>query len=198
MCAIQADTTTEKEEEGVTVGLVEVDSSEFVPPRQLSLAVHKEHFRKMAMGNPSGPRPSGEVKPLYQLNLQDCRDIRDVINSFNVTKNEAVLACCLNLDEQEGQGLLAADLLGIELVRGEEVPNEAHKVGLQIDTLLRDTKEADEKLKSAVRQCRTRARKGTDVEKKLTAIEFKLKHDREDLWAGAHYAPPMSERCRTE
>ena len=83
------------------------------------------------------------------------------------------------------RGFLAADILGVVLLRGDEVPNEGHKIGLQIDDFLRQAKEEDDKLKGAARTAKSKARSkagGEALEKKLLARDLKLKSDREALW----------------
>ena len=144
-----------------------------------------DRFKKMVCGPAGGPHVSTDAKAVDQLNLQDLKDIRDAVASLNVVTNPAVLACCERLDDQEGRGLLAAHLLGVELVRGEEVPNEAHKVGLQIDGLLKDAKVADDRLRSAARTRKSKERGKEQapeiLEKKLLAMDEKLAADRKAL-----------------
>ena len=88
-----------------------------------------ERFTKMVTGVEGGPRPSGDAEILKQLNLQDLKDLNQAVLALRVTKNPAVLEACLNLDEREGRGFLAADMLGVELLPGCEAPTEGHAIG---------------------------------------------------------------------
>jgi hypothetical protein len=53
------------------------------------------------------------------------------------------------LDEREGLGFLAADMLGIELLPSAVAPTEGHKLGKQVEDMLRESKEADDRLRGA-------------------------------------------------
>ena len=115
-------------------------------PGQLGVPKIKETFSKMVTHVEDGPKPSGNGKAVDQLTLQDLKDINIGVAAFNVTTNDAIQqACPTGLDDQEGRGFVGADLLGAELVPTHVAPTEAHKVGLQIDDLLREAKEADER-----------------------------------------------------
>mmetsp|Transcript_45903 Transcript_45903/g.103403 ORF Transcript_45903/g.103403 Transcript_45903/m.103403 type:complete len:178 (-) Transcript_45903:897-1430(-) len=129
--------SNQKEEQGVTS---EVSDASFCPPRQMSPSDLQPRFLKKFRCAADGLQCSGEDLLVKDLNLQDCRDIRDAVTASKVTTNPIVIACCGNFDEQEGRGFLAANILGVVLLRGDEVPNEGHKIGLQIDDFLRQAK----------------------------------------------------------
>ena len=147
----------------------------------------------------NGPQPSGDGKATKELTLQDCREVRDAVAALKVTTNPAVQASCGKLDEQEGRGVLAADLLGVPLIHGDEVPNEMHKVGLQIDDLLKNAKEREDKLRQSARTARSRKRgklEGEALEKAIAYIDLKLAEDRKALWASP--APLVLPQGRVE
>jgi hypothetical protein len=89
------------------------------------------------------------------------------------------------LDDREGRGFLAADVLGVELVRRSVAPTKAHKVAKQVDTLLTEAKVADERLRAAAKTRRVKARDKarsnkiteTELEGKLVASDLKFKAD---------------------
>ena len=90
-------------------------------------------------------------------------------------------AACGSLDDQEGRGWLGADVLGVTLVHSYEAPTEAHKVGLQIDTILSEAKPVVERMKGAARKRKTDARKKglgeQELADKVKAIDDKLARD---------------------
>jgi hypothetical protein len=78
---------------------------------QLGVPAFTEHFTKMVTVA-GGPVPSGDVQLIPKLNLRDCLDIRVAVAALNIQSNAAVQQCCQELDDQEGRGLLAADVMG--------------------------------------------------------------------------------------
>ena len=116
-----------------------------------------------------------------QLNIQDCRDIRDAVANLKIGKNAAVREACGDLDDQEGRGWLGADTLGVTLVHTYEAPTEAHRVGTQIDNVLTAAKAHVDRLKGAARKRKTDQRKkelvAEELAVKLTAIDEKLARD---------------------
>jgi hypothetical protein len=108
-----ADVRVEEEGEGVTSEAAEPAIS---TPGQMGVPLLTEKLTKMITGVQNGPVASGDGRAVVQLNIQDCRDIRDAAAKLKISKNAAVQAACGNLDDQEGRGWLGADTLGVTLV----------------------------------------------------------------------------------
>jgi hypothetical protein len=161
------------------------------PPGQLGIQKLTEKFTKMVTGAEGGPWPSGDGQVVDQLCMQDLHDLNNAVVSLKIISNAAVQRCCGVLDEREGRGFLAADLLGAELIHGSVAPTEGHEVGKQVEILLSEAKEADERLRAAAKtrraKARDKARKGTieeeEFQKKLVDSDVKFKADRAALWS---------------
>ena len=123
--------------------------------------------------------------------MQDLHDLNNAVVSLKIISNAAVQRCCGVLDEREGRGFLAAELLGAELIHGSVAPTEGHEVGKQVEILLSEAKEADERLRAAAKtrraKARDKARTGTieeeDFQEKLVDSDVKFKADRAALWS---------------
>eukprot|EP00966_Prymnesium_polylepis_P095135 2202872-Prymnesium_polylepis.1 len=175
--------SVEAEEQGVTVEAAEAASC---PPGQLGVSRLTERFGKMVTGVVGGPRPSGD-KAVESLNLQDLKDLNQVVVSFKVTTNAAVLAACANLDERESRGFLAADLHGVELLPGCEAPTEGHTLGQRVEELLAEANAADDRLRGANRTRKSKLRgksfEPAVLQEKLAASDAKFDRDRAALWS---------------
>jgi hypothetical protein len=164
--------------EGVTSS-----SSEPLPTSsgQIGVPILTERLTKMVTDVKDGPVASGDGRAVGQLDIQDCRDIRDAADKLKISNNPAVKAACGSLDDQEGRGWLGADLLGVTLLHSYEAPTEGHKVGQQIDDILSDAKKQVERLKGAARKRKTDARKkglgAAELAGKLRSIDEKLAAD---------------------
>jgi hypothetical protein len=164
--------------EGVTSS-----SSEPLPTSsgQIGVPILTERLTKMVTDVKDGPVASGDGRAVDQLNIQDCRDIRDAADKLKISNNPAVKAACGSLDDQEGRGWLGADLLGVTLLHSYEAPTEGHKVGQQIDDIMSDAKKQVERLKGAARKRKTDARKkglgAAELAGKLRSIDEKLAAD---------------------
>lgn len=148
-----------------------------------------ERFKKMVLGVVNGPVVSGDGWATSEFTFGILKTIKQVVALFNLKTNAAVHAACGPLDDQEGRAFLAADLLGIELVRnlneeGNSRANEARRLGEEIDERLQEHEKALDRLGAAARQKRSRARKGEGADEKVAAIDAKLAEDREALAAG--------------
>ena len=75
-------------------------------------------FRKMVIGITNAPLPSGDGKVVDGLTLGDLKTIKQTVALLNLKTNTAVHEACGCLDDQEGRAFLAADVIGVELVRG--------------------------------------------------------------------------------
>ena len=164
--------------EGVTSQPTKADCSAC---GQMGVPILTERLKKMITNVEDGPVASGDGRTVDQLNIQDCRDIREAADNLKIGKNEAVKAACGSLDDQEGRGWLGADVLGVTLVHSYEAPTEAHKVGLQIDMILSEAKPVVERMKGAARKRKTDARKKglgeQELVDKVNAIDDKLARD---------------------
>ena len=179
--AWQADVRVEEEGEGVTSEAAEPAIS---TPGQMGVPLLTEKLTKMITGVQNGPVASGDGRAVVQLNIQDCRDIRDAAAKLKISKNAAVQAACGNLDDQEGRDWLGADTLGVTLVHAHKAPTEGHSVGKQIDEILSDAKAHTDRLKGAARKRKTDTRKkvlgAEELAAKLKAIDEKLARDLAD------------------
>ena len=101
---------------------------------QMGVPFLTDRLTKMITAVEDGPKSSGDGTAVEQLNIQDCRDIREAAANLKIGKNSAVQEVCGDLDDQERRGWLGADTLGVTLIHTYEAPTEAHKVGVQIDT----------------------------------------------------------------
>eukprot|EP00966_Prymnesium_polylepis_P121391 2805602-Prymnesium_polylepis.1 len=94
---------------------------ELLQPKALT-----EKALKMFTGAEKGAVKSGDGAALEQLSLRVLKSIHAAIKALNLVTNADVRACCGLLDDQEARAFLAADLMGIELVRGS-LANESRK-----------------------------------------------------------------------
>ena len=58
-----------------------------------------------------------------ELHLQDLYDLNKAVLALDIISNAEVQRCCIMLDDREGHGFLAADVLGVELVRRSFAPS---------------------------------------------------------------------------
>ena len=148
---------------------------------QMGVPFLTDRLTKMITAVEDGPKSSGDGTAVEQLNIQDCRDIREAAANLKIGKNSAVQEVCGDLDDQERRGWLGADTLGVTLIHTYEAPTEAHKVGVQIDNVLTAAKAHVERLRGAARKRKTDQRKKGMEERelagKLAAIDEKLALD---------------------
>ena len=145
-------------------------------------------FRKMVLGVTGGPRPSGDEVVLEKHTCGTLKTCKQSVALLNLKTNAAVHECCGRLDDQEGRAFMAADQMGIELVRdetdaGNSRGNEARKLGEEIDELLKEYETKYEKLGVTARKAKQRAREAhpDGAGEKIAAIEAKLVADRAAL-----------------
>jgi hypothetical protein len=152
---------------------------ELLQPKALS-----EKALNKFTGAEKGPVMSGDGAVLEQLSLRVLKSISAAIKALNLVTNADVHACCGLLDDQEARAFLAADLLGIELVRGSRA-NESRKVGEQIDTLLRGEKARDKLIRKGIRSRKSKARGKPGAESKLPALDVEQRRKRAEHWDAA-------------
>ena len=147
-----------------------------------------ERFRRMVLGVTGGPRPSGDEAILEKHTWGTLKTCKQSVALLNLKTNAAVRECCGRLDDQEGRAFLAADQMGVELVRdesdvGNSRGNEARKLGEEIDEVLKEYETKYEKLGVNARKARQRARDADPdgADEKVAAIEAKLVADRAAL-----------------
>ena len=69
----------------------------------------------------------GDGQVVKELHLQDLvRPQQGRLLALDIISDAEVQRCCIMLDDREGHGFIAADVLGVELVRGSVAPTEAH------------------------------------------------------------------------
>ena len=137
--------------------------------------------RKKFCGVESGPVMSGDGKVTENLTLRILKSVRVGVEDLKLASNEAVHARCGLLDDQEGRAFVAADLMGVEIVRGKAA-NESCKIGEQIDELLRGEKARDKAIRSGIRSRKAKARKKPDAETKLLALDEEQRRKRAEHW----------------
>ena len=98
-------------------------------------------LRKMLIGVEDGPVASGDDKALDKHTFGTLKIVKQATALLNISTNAAVHAACGPLDDQEGRAFLAADYMGIQLVRGKDYvgnsrENEARRLGEEIDEKL--------------------------------------------------------------
>ena len=193
LCAPPADTLDDspgfedmcKPHVGVTAEVNQAAAEPIMVLRKEALVVR---LRKMVIGVSNGPVPSGEGAAVASLTLGDLKLVKQVVATLNLKTNADVHAACGCLDDQEGRAFLAADLIGIQLVRGlsqvgNSRGNEARRLGEEIDERLAAHEAALDKLGSTARQKKSRARKAEGADDKVAAIDVKLASDKAALAA---------------
>ena len=94
------------------------------PPAGQTEVVTKEagaaRLRKMLIGVEDGPVASGDDKALDKHTFGTLKIVKQATALLNISTNAAVHAACGPLDDQEGRAFLAADYMGIQLVRGKD------------------------------------------------------------------------------
>eukprot|EP00966_Prymnesium_polylepis_P336969 7391834-Prymnesium_polylepis.1 len=168
-----------EEDEGGAASTCLAALPELLQPKALS-----EKTLKMFTGIERGPVTSGDGKVLEQLSLRVLKAVHTAIQTLNVAANKAVHESCDLLDEQEARAFLAADLMGVELVRGKGA-NESRTVGEQIDHLLRGEKTKDKAIRSGIRSRKSKARSKPGGEAKLAELDAEQQRKRAEHWDAA-------------
>ena len=139
---------------------------------------------------------SGYGKVVESLSLRILKSIHAAIQPLKLKSNDAVHECCGLLDDQEGRAFLAADLVGVELVRGMRA-NESRKVGEQIDELLRGERARDQLIRKGIRSRKAKVRGKEGAESKLQALDVEQRRKRAEHW-DAELTLPLPDPATTK